>query len=34
MMDDMHELHPGCLVATITYQERMFDADGAQMNVD
>ena len=34
MMDDMETLHPGCLVASITYQERMFDADVKQMNVD
>ena len=34
MMDDMETLHPGCMVASITYQERMFDADVRQMNVD
>ena len=34
MMDDMEALHPGCMVASITYQERMFDADVKQMNVD
>jgi TetR/AcrR family transcriptional repressor of nem operon len=34
MMDDMETLHPGCLVASITYQERMFDAEVRQMNVD
>ncbi len=34
LMDDMETLHPGCLVATITYQERMFDAEVRQMNVD
>ena len=34
MMDDMNALHPGCMVATVTYQERMFDADVRQMNVD
>ena len=33
-MDDMEALHPGCMVATVTYQERMFDADVRQMNVD
>src|ERR671917_1682825 len=33
MMDDMETLHPGCMVASITYQERMFDADVRQMNV-
>jgi AcrR family transcriptional regulator len=34
MMDDMETLHPGCLVATVTYQERLFDAEMKQMNVD
>lgn len=34
MMDDMNALHPGCMVATVTYQERMFDADVRKMNVD
>ena len=34
MMDDMPTLHPGCMVASITYQERMFDAEVRQMNVD
>src|SRR5688500_12882888 len=34
MMDDMQTLHPGCMVATVTYQERMFDSDVRQMNVD
>ena len=34
MMDDMHALHPGCMVATVTYQERMFDSEVRQMNVD
>ena len=34
MMDDMEALHPGCMVATVTYQERMFDSDVKQMNVD
>src|SRR4051812_10373239 len=34
MMDDMETLHPGCMVASITYQERMFDADVRQMNID
>src|SRR5688572_11450145 len=31
MLDDMETLHPGCMVASITYQERMFDADVRQM---
>ena len=30
----MNALHPGCMVATVTYQERMFDAEVRQMNVD
>lgn len=34
MMDDMPTLHPGCMVASITYQERMFDAEVWRMNVD
>ena len=34
VMDDMEALHPGCMVATVTYQERMFDGDVRQMNVD
>lgn len=32
MMDDMETLHPGCMVASVTYQERLFDADITQMN--
>ncbi|HJS41221.1 MAG TPA: TetR/AcrR family transcriptional regulator [Sphingomicrobium sp.] len=34
MMDDMETLHPGCMVASVTYQDRMFDAEVKQMNVD
>lgn len=34
IMDDMEGLHPGCMVATVTYQERLFDAEVRQMNVD
>ena len=34
MMDDMETLHPGCLVASVTYQDRLFDADVRQMNAD
>ena len=34
MMDDMETLHPGCMVATVTYQERLFDAEVQQMNID
>jgi hypothetical protein len=31
---DMETLHPGCMVASVTYQERLFDAEVKQMNVD
>jgi AcrR family transcriptional regulator len=34
MMDEMPDLHPGCLVATITYQEQMFDAGVRRMNAE
>src|SRR5690349_5072126 len=34
MMDDMETLHPGCMVASVAYQERMFDAELRQMNID
>lgn len=34
LMDEMEELHPGCMVATITYQEQLFDQAMRQMNVD
>ena len=34
MMDDMETLHPGCMVASVTYQERLFDSEVRQMNVD
>jgi AcrR family transcriptional regulator len=34
VMDDMEALHPGCLVASITYQDRLFDADVRKMNAD
>ena len=34
MVDDMESLHPGCMVATVTYQERIFDPALKQMNVD
>src|SRR4030095_6290562 len=33
-MDDMDGLHPGCMVATVTYQERLFDSEIKQMNVE
>jgi hypothetical protein len=32
MMDDMETLHPGCMVASVTYQERLFDAEVIEMN--
>jgi len=34
MMDDMETLHPCCMVASVTYQERLFDAEMRRMNVD
>ena len=34
MMDDMEGLHPGCMVASVTYQERMFDGELKRMNVE
>jgi TetR/AcrR family transcriptional regulator, transcriptional repressor for nem operon len=34
LMDEMSDLHPGCLVATITYQEQLFDAEVKRMNAD
>lgn len=34
MMDDRDVLHPGCMVATVTYQERIFDPALKQMNVE
>jgi AcrR family transcriptional regulator len=34
LMDDMQDLHPGCMVASVAYQERMFDSDLKQMNID
>jgi AcrR family transcriptional regulator len=33
LMDDMDALHPGCMVASVAYQERMFDAELQRMNV-
>jgi AcrR family transcriptional regulator len=32
VMDNMPDLHPGCLVATITYQDQMFDREVRRMN--
>jgi TetR/AcrR family transcriptional regulator, transcriptional repressor for nem operon len=34
VMDDMEGLHPGCMVATVTYQDRLFDAEVRRMNED
>jgi len=34
MMDEMPTLHPGCLVAMVTYQEQMFDAAVREMNAE
>lgn len=34
MMDEMGSIHPGCMVATVTYQERMFDPELKRMNVE
>ena len=34
MMDDMEGLHPGCMVATVTYQERLFDPEVKRMNTE
>ena len=31
MMDDLPSLHPGCLVATTTFQDRAFDSDVARL---
>jgi TetR/AcrR family transcriptional regulator, transcriptional repressor for nem operon len=32
LMDDMESIHPGCMVASVTYQERLFDRDVRDMN--
>jgi AcrR family transcriptional regulator len=34
MMDDLPEHHPGCLVASITYQDQLFDAEVRRMNAE
>lgn len=34
MMDDVVAIHPGCIVASVTYQERLFDHDVRRMNVE
>lgn len=33
-MDEMPELHPGCLVAAITYQDQMFDREVRRLNAE
>ena len=33
-MAGMSEVHPGCMVATVTYQERLFDEEVRRMNVE
>ena len=32
VLDDMEDGHPGCLVATFAYQDRLFDRDVHEMN--
>ena len=32
MMDDLPNGHPGCIVATVCYQERLFDAEVRELN--
>jgi TetR/AcrR family transcriptional regulator, transcriptional repressor for nem operon len=32
LMDDMESIHPGCMVASVTYQERLFDREVRDMN--
>lgn len=32
MMDDLPSTHPGCLVAAITYQDRLFDREVCRLN--
>jgi AcrR family transcriptional regulator len=34
LMDDLPEHHPGCLVASITYQNHLFDAEVRRMNAE
>ena len=31
-VDEMEELHPGCLVASVVYQDQMFDAHIRRLN--
>ncbi|MFO1141928.1 MAG: TetR/AcrR family transcriptional regulator [Amaricoccus sp.] len=32
MMDDLPHGHPGCIVASVTYQDRLFDAEVRELN--
>jgi AcrR family transcriptional regulator len=32
MMADLPKGHPGCVIATVTYQERLFDAEVCELN--
>ena len=34
MLDELPEHHPGCLVASITYQDHLFDAEVRRLNAD
>lgn len=34
LMDEMEDLHPGCMVASIAYQEQLFDPSLNKMNVE
>jgi len=34
MADDMEALHPGCLVASVVYQEHVFDAEVRRLNTE
>ncbi|WP_265562104.1 TetR/AcrR family transcriptional regulator [Sphingomicrobium arenosum] len=34
LMDEMEEFHPGCMVASVAYQEQLFDSALKEMNVE
>jgi AcrR family transcriptional regulator len=34
LMDDLPEHHPGCLVASVTYQDQLFDREVRRINAD
>lgn len=34
MMDNLPEHHPGCLVASVTYQDQLFDAEVRRINAE